>query len=249
MAIEKRWEQQGPIAFTADGTDAGLVTVSSVQHLKVKQKVVISATGEPDLALEVKRVLSLSQLIVGPKQDDKNRKINNLNLRQDISTYTVLKNATIRAEEQSKVTIPEKDIIQAVYEFEPTVAIRTVGVDKLGNPWDPQNPVPITGSIDVEVDLDKANSQQIQNINISTANTEFIVNLPNNTKRYFLKVRNAESKMRLAFISGETVNNYIDISRGAVFDSKDINLSLNSTIYMQTDKANVVLEVLSLVKV
>lgn len=137
MAIERHWEYQAPIAFTADGGADGLVTVSSVECLKVKQNIVVSAVGLPDLALEVKRVISFTQLIVGPKQSKLG-----LKAREDISAYTVALSASIRAEEQSKTRLDPRDIIQSVYEHEPTIAIRTMEVDKIGHPYTVSNPFP-----------------------------------------------------------------------------------------------------------
>lgn len=151
MAIEKYWTRQGPIAFTQDGTESGLITVSDVAFFKVKQRIVVSSDSQPDLQLQIKRIPSLTQIIVGPLKDDKQRNIKNLNLRTDLSNYTVADNAMIRAEEQSKVTIPRDDIWQAVYEFEPTVAIRTIGVDKLGQPYELSNPLPVQLSDVVEI--------------------------------------------------------------------------------------------------
>lgn len=141
MAIEKYWTRQGPIAFIQNGTESGLITVNNVACFKVKQRVVISSDTQPDLQLQIKRIPSLTQIIVGPLKDDKKRNIKNLNLRTDLSAYTVADNATIRAEEQSKVTIPRDDIWQAVYEFEPTVALRTLLVDKVGEAFDEDNPL------------------------------------------------------------------------------------------------------------
>lgn len=152
MAIEKKWERQGPVFFTQDGTEFGLIRVSSVELFKVKQKVAIGSDTQPLINLEIKRIPSLTEIIVGPGKDSKNRKITSLKARYDLSAYTAADNAFIRAEEQSKVTIPEKDIVQAVYEFEPTVAVRTFSVDRVGNPWSESNPFPVQlsdGSINV----------------------------------------------------------------------------------------------------
>ena len=148
MAIEKTWERVGPIAFTADGTESGLVTVGYVGCLKVKSKIKISAVGEEDLVLQVKRVISLTQLYVGPEVDNTypSRPKNNLKSRSDISAYTVAKAATITAAEQPKVLIAPKDITQAVYEFEPTVALRIFNVDKVGDGYTVQNPFPVIPS-------------------------------------------------------------------------------------------------------
>lgn len=244
MAIEKKWTRQGPVAFAQDGTESGLITVSSVECFKVKQIVSVKSNTQPTKRLQIKRIPSLTQIIVGPLTDNKNRKIDSLSVREDLSAYTVLDGATIQAEEQSKVTIPEKDIIQAVYEFEPTVAIRTIGVDRLGDPWSETNPLPVEGTISVQ-NGELPNKGKIQNIPVSNANTEFAINLPNNTKRYLIRVRNNAAKGRIAMNPTETNSNWWGLTRGTIFDSRSLNLPINSTIYMQTDKNNVVVEVIS----
>lgn len=144
MAIEKFWEQVSAVPFIADGGENGVVTVNSVANFKVKQLVKIEAIGLPPLRLQVKRVISYTQLIVGAlKTKSPGSSINNLKIRTDISAYTVANSATISATEQDKVLIPPRDINQAVYEHEPTNAIRSFLVDYLGNRYSTKNPVPV----------------------------------------------------------------------------------------------------------
>jgi len=154
MAIERIWERQGPEAFTADGGADGLVTVASVLCFKVKQKVTISSATQDDILLEVKRVLSATQLRVGPIKDKTHpqKPIHNLKSREDISAYTTADGSTIRAGEQKKVRLSPPDIIQALYEQEPTVGLRNFLVDKLGNGYTEKNPLPVQlsdGSINI----------------------------------------------------------------------------------------------------
>lgn len=245
MAIERLWERVSPIAFTADGGQDGLVTVSSVECLKVKQTVKITAIGQPTLKLEVKRVASPTQLYVGPIQNSNRQKGNkNLLSRTDLSAYTVANSAQILAAEQSKPRLKPEDIIQASYEQEPTLALRSYLVDKVGKAFgSSENPVNITGSL--EVDLETPNKQSIQNITLPTANTEVSVSLPSNTKRYRVKVRKHTALVNLAFVSGETSTNYWTISRGTVFDSADLDFESSETIYLSASKANTTIEIIT----
>jgi hypothetical protein len=144
MAIEQSWSVVAPTLFTANGTTLGVVTVADTAGFKVKSQVIISMPGLPDLTLQCKRVVSTTQLIVGPipitiGQDS-------LTTRTNISAYTVLGGAFIYAEEQPKRKFKEQDIWQAVYDQEPTVALRTVGVDEYGNYWNESNPLPVAFS-------------------------------------------------------------------------------------------------------
>lgn len=250
MAIERSWERIGPLAFTADGGADGVVTVNSVECFKVKQKVKLASATQPNLSLEIKKVLSYTQLVVGPVRDKTHpgKPKHNILSRTDISAYTVADGATITSAEQPKSGPSNTvDIFKAVYEQEPTVALRNVLVDKIGVPISSANPLPIDGNISVTLET-TPNNQSVQNIVVVNANTEFTINLPDNTKRYFIRVRNNVAKGRIAFAPTETATKYWTLSRGTIFDSDSLNLPINSNIYMQVDKDNVTVEVLSLKK-
>ena len=241
MAIERLWTTISPITFTANGGADGSVTIPDVCGFKVKQSVVISAPSLPDLVLEVKRVVSPTKLIVGPKVTT-----GKMIARQNLSAYTTALLSNIRAEEQPKVRLPPPDIIQAVYEQEPTLAFRTFGVDCYGDGWGKNNPFPVSGSL--VVDVDEPTKQQVQNIPFALANVEYIITLPDNTKRYQIRVRDDSSKGRIAFNSGETSTDYWTLTRGTIVDSYIMDLPISSTIYMSLDKATQVVEVMSWIR-
>jgi hypothetical protein len=142
--FEKSWLPVAPQAFTADGGVGGLISIADTAGFKVKAQVVISASGLPNLTLQCKRVISKTQLLVGQIGQ-------NINSKADVSAYTVLLGAFIYQDAQSRVALPPPDILQAVYEQEPTVAIRTVQVDQYGNIYDENNPLPISFDGTVQV--------------------------------------------------------------------------------------------------
>lgn len=141
MAIEKKWSAVPPRLFTVDGSANGLVTVSSTAGFKVKQAIVIAGTALPNLALQVKRVNSPNTLIVGLINPPQGQAFKGV----DISLYTTAANSYIYAEEQEKAKLKPDDIVQAVYDQEPAVAIRTLLVDQYGNYYDDNNPLPTSG--------------------------------------------------------------------------------------------------------
>src|SRR5271166_2542925 len=108
MAIEQSWGAVAPQLFAANGTTLGVVTIGNTAGFKVKQQIVISATGLPDLILQCKRVSSETQLIVGPG----GLKIgqSSLSARTDISAYTTALGAFIYAAEQPKVVVRPDDV-------------------------------------------------------------------------------------------------------------------------------------------
>jgi hypothetical protein len=150
LAIEKSWEAVPPQLLTSNGTTLGVVNVASAAGFKVKQLVTIANAFPSTLSVQaqIKRVVSPGQFIVGPvplslQPAYKQEGASLLSRRLDISAYTVSAGAYVYAAESPKVILPIPDIAQAVYEQEPTCAIRTTGVDQFGNFYTDSNPLPV----------------------------------------------------------------------------------------------------------
>lgn len=147
--LEKRFTAIPPQLLTSSGTANGVITVADTRLFKVKQEVVLVGTTLPILdIIEIKRINTINQMIVGPR----NSNINNVT---DVSAYTLALNSSIFANEQKRPSIPAEEIIRAVYEEEPTTALRNMLVDKQGNDFDAQNPLPVKfgGPVNVHVKL------------------------------------------------------------------------------------------------
>lgn len=143
---EKRWEQVALIYFAVDGNSLGKIEISSTYNFKVKQIIYIKSDSQPPKELEVKYIPNSTTLFVGPKGGS-------IDSRENISSYLVADNAFIAANLQNRSSVPEEQIPRNVYEEEPTVAIRTFPVDKFGNGYTIDNPMPVQlsdGSINVE---------------------------------------------------------------------------------------------------
>lgn len=136
MAIERLWEEIPARAFTADGQANGIVTLESTIQFRVKQKIKLTAIGKETLQLQVKRVISTTQMILGP--DD-----NQINSRVNLSSYTLGLTPMVSAPEQNKTSIPDKDQAYMTLEREPVNARRVFVVDDFGNPigTTPENPL------------------------------------------------------------------------------------------------------------
>ncbi len=140
MAIEKRLAAVPAQAFTADGTNRGRITLVTTYPgftpFKVKQKIVIKASGETNLELEIKRIFDDElTLDVGPRGGS-------ISERTDLTAYTTASSATIEAEEQKRPSVPFEEYSRAVYEEEPISAYRIFSIDRWGNPWSTSNPFP-----------------------------------------------------------------------------------------------------------
>lgn len=140
MAIERWWPAVSPQLFTADGGAYGLIQVADTRGFKVKALVIITATGQPDLQAQVKRVISDTQMLVGIIGKPLTSYI-------DISAYTTALGAFIYANEQEKAKVVQEDREYATYDQEPTVAWRNVLVDELGRYYGSANPLPVSATV------------------------------------------------------------------------------------------------------
>lgn len=146
MAIERKWAAVPATAFTADGTQFGIVTVADTIGFKVKQLVILKQPSLGPTELQVKYVISNTQLVVGPGDNKVGPQY-----FQSIVGYTVAGGAVISAVVQDKSQIPDKDHYLAVYETDPIVADRSILVDPYGNFYDENNPFPamFSGSVSI----------------------------------------------------------------------------------------------------
>jgi len=99
--------------------------------------------------------------------------------------------------------------------------------------------VTITG----EVDIKNPNTLGIINKTIATKNIEETQVLPDDTKRFRLKVRDSKAVLRLAYGVGETATNYRTIPRGSYLDSEDIDIANGTTLYLLSTQDNIVIEI------
>lgn len=140
MALEKKLLTISPVLFTANGTQFGVITVADTIGFRDKQIVFLKSNTQNPISLQVKRVLSKTQMIVG-KID--NRIIPNDFV--DVSSFTVADSAIVGAEEQDKTALPtDKDHFIAVYESSPVNGDRVIPVDPYGNFYTKDNPIPIS---------------------------------------------------------------------------------------------------------
>ena len=143
--LEKRLKQVSQ-NLIADGTVEGKITVPDTRLFKVKQKVYLcSDTQQNRDGLEIKRVLNQTEMLIGPEKGS-------ITTYSNLSDFLLIDHAYIVANEQFRPSIPSEEITRAVYEEEPTVALRSMLVDKEGNDYRESNPLPVQlsdGSINI----------------------------------------------------------------------------------------------------
>jgi hypothetical protein len=241
MAVERKLAEIGPLLFTSNGTTSGVVTVADTKGFKVKARVTISATSLPNLNLEIKRVLSKTQLIVGAP--------GNILFKTDISLYTVALNSTIHQPEQDRPGIPTEQHERAVYEEEPTLAKRVFIVDEYGNPYDIDNPFPTTSAGEGS---SKPNMHGLTLLNIPDTSTEVSFTFPNNTKYYQIRVRDSKDVIKVGLTSGAIdLGNFWTVLFGNIHSPEKMMDFVNGyTLYFKCKhKNNVTLEIMYYYKV
>ena len=133
MAREKSRDAISSILLTLDGGTEGVITLTTTIGLYVKQRIKLISTALNRADLEIKRVLSATQIKVGLAGS-------NINTFSDVSAFLVADGAALSADEQTKPKIKPTDYDRAVFAEEPIVANRSILVDQLGNYFTAGNP-------------------------------------------------------------------------------------------------------------
>lgn len=95
----------------------------------------------------------------------------------------------------------------------------------------------------INVNLTGVSTPTIQNVTITTADTEQSIALPSSTERFRLCVRGS-SKLQLAYTSGQSGTNYITIWPGAFYEESNLDIS-SLTLYVQASQTGEVVEIIS----
>lgn len=99
---------------------------------------------------------------------------------------------------------------------------------------------------DLTVDVPRASEPSIQNVVMPLADTEYSIELPENTFKFLLKVRDAQGKLKLSWVAGESSTNYITLGLGVIYSEDSLKLKDGSrTLYVQSTKPGLTIEVLS----
>jgi hypothetical protein len=119
MLFERKWPS---VLLVNISVANAVITVSSTIGLHPKQEITLRNAGLNPLELEVKRIISKTQLQVGLRKS-------NISKYENPVSYT---GGTLEAVEQERNVIDANAGIRAAYAEEPTVALRTTLVDYFG---------------------------------------------------------------------------------------------------------------------
>lgn len=94
------------------------------------------------------------------------------------------------------------------------------------------------------VSLERSTEVLITNLNIPSANTEVSHVLQNKLHEIIIKAREY-ARLKIAFVSGDTVVSYLTIEKGAVLFLGEIDFT-GKTLYIQSSVAGVTVEIVEL---
>jgi len=163
---EKRFLAIPPQQLTANGTVDGTITIDSTYCWKVGQIVTVISNIVPPRRLKIKAVISETELKVG----DIGAPIYKFS---DVSDLLVADTAMIELVDDSinsgsqasnrRQTIHLDEIRRAVYEEEPTIALRSHLVDWLGRSYSIDNPMPVALSSNINIGKVDADLTRLDN--------------------------------------------------------------------------------------
>ena len=95
-------------------------------------------------------------------------------------------------------------------------------------------------SDNINLTLETVSQPAILNFPLEEANTEYALSFPANTKRFVLKPR--DCNLKIAFVQGTSGTTYFTLPKGSYWSEASIADGVTVTIYMQSSKANSLVE-------
>jgi len=142
----RKWPGVGPLPLTSNGTSDGIITISSTIGVFVGQLATVKSSTQPEKSVQVKRILSATQIQVGPRDESSNF--------SSVSWYLTADSAVFYAPEQDIPSNAETGEIWAmVYEHLPIAALRSIMVDPLGQYYTADNPLPTSATFSGELSV------------------------------------------------------------------------------------------------
>lgn len=107
------------------------------------------------------------------------------------------------------------------------------------NPYEKTFEVIDTSPIEVTLES-SSQTAEIINVVALLANTEYSIPLPDNTKRFTIKLRETDAKLRVKFSSG---GSFLELKRGVSYTEENL-LTTSVTVYFETTKAGKTVELI-----
>jgi len=163
--FEQRWPG---VILTGISVANYIITVSDTAGLHPKQKIALSAIGQTTTNYTIQRVLSNTQIQVVPWYETPV----GAGQDQSLQNPTQFNGGTLTASEDVRNKIGYDIVLRAVYDNEPSTALRNVLVNKYGAYYDAENPLPVAFDGTVEI----GNVSVVQGGNTMTVNSNGSIN-------------------------------------------------------------------------
>lgn len=146
---EKRLYAVQSQLLTSNGNNVGEFEIADSSILTVGQIIKLASNTQETLTLKVKRIPNRTMVVVGPADKP-------VGAYSNISAYLVADGAYVFAEEQLRPVVPQQEIERLTYEEEPVIARRSVLVDRYGDKYTQENPIPTSNQPydDVQIEYD-----------------------------------------------------------------------------------------------
>ena len=235
MAIERLWVSVPTQVLTSDGGRYGEVSIPTTVGIKVKHKVRLGSNTQPEITLEVKRVINSTDILLGPIGPEMRK-------YSDLRLYLTSANSYLIIDEQERNKIVPDAFWRAVYEEEPTVALRTFLVDYLGNRYSDSNPIPVAGSLSISTS--ETLVPKILNYTITDANTNVNIPIPANVRKFSIKLRDGKGPLRIY----DSLNGpFYTVSKGSDYNVDGITTPVTSLL-VQSSQGDSIVEIYAWVK-
>lgn len=101
-----------------------------------------------------------------------------------------------------------------------------------------------SGGKSLEVTIEGATNPIISNVSLASAATEIDVLLPNDCKKFFLRLRDPHAYLQLAYVSGDSGIIYLTINPGCFFSDSELAVS-GLHIYLQSPSSSQIVELVT----
>lgn len=101
-----------------------------------------------------------------------------------------------------------------------------------------------SGGKSVQVEIEGSTNPIVSNVPLTVASTEVDILLPNDCKKFFIRLRDSKAYLQLAYISGESGIEYLTINPGCFFSDSQLSVS-GLHIYLQSPSASQIVELVT----
>lgn len=101
-----------------------------------------------------------------------------------------------------------------------------------------------SGGKSVQVTIEGSTNPIISNVLLPTAATEVDILLPNDCKKFFVRLRDSHAYLQLSYVSGDSGITYLTINPGCFYSDSELAVS-GLHLYLQSPSASQIVELVT----